>query len=279
MAKYFTVEVIPTIAASTQVAYGADDVLFDWTSFQVPRGANKLISVTMTQRGTNGGTQAAKDIDLVFARSILNTAPTTLGTANATASAAPAVSNHIIGLTHLDAAGDFGAAGFDYFSVGSTGSGAAASMIPALVLEGEVNSGDNVGYDTLYLGGIAGNASIDFGTGVVTSRAVDVSGLSAAQLVNADIEGTDPRLAFAVGDIIHATDDIIVGEIESMADANTITFKADGSTTTSLKGEYTVPADLTAWKIQNGAGAAGDLGSGDELFNIHPVKVILSFER
>tara|TARA_Y100001938_G_C7978328_1_gene372996 strand:+ start:41 stop:880 length:840 start_codon:yes stop_codon:yes gene_type:complete len=279
MGKYFSVEVIPTIAASTQVAYSADDVLFDWTSFQVPRGANKLISVTVIQRGTEGATQAAKDIDLVFAKTINGSAPATMGTANATASAAPAVSNHIIGLTHLDAAGDFGAAAFDYFSVGSTGSGAAASMIPALVLEGEVNrSGDNVGYDTLYVGGIAGNSAGDFGTGVVTSRTVDVSGLSAAQLVNADIEGTNPTLQFAVGDIIHATDDIILGEIESL-DANTITFKADGSTTTSLKGEYTVPADLAAWKIQNGAGAAGDLASGDELFNIHPVRIILSFEK
>ena len=276
MGKYFTVEVIPTIAASTQVAHAADDVLFDWTSFQVPRGANKLISVTMIQRGTEGATQAAKDIDLVFAKSISNTAPATLGTANATASATPAVSNHIIGLTHLDAAGDFGSAGFDYFSVGSTGSGAAASMIPALVLEGEVNSGDNVGYDTLYLGGIAGNSAIDFGTAVLTDATVDVSGLSAATLTG--IDGTSPLVAFAIGDIIHATDDIILGEIASM-DANNITFRHDGGTTLVPTGSYTVPADLTAWKIQNGADAAGDLANNDELFNIHPIKIILSFEK
>ena len=149
-------------------------------------------------------------------------------------------------------------------------------MIPALVLEGEVNSGDNVGYDTLYLGGIAGNSAIDFGTAVLTDATVDVSGLSAATLTG--IDGTSPLVAFAIGDIIHATDDIILGEIASM-DADNITFKADGSTTTSLKGEYTVPADLAAWKIQNGAGAAGDLANNDELFNIHPIRVILSFER
>tara|TARA_R100000900_G_scaffold71803_1_gene56654 strand:- start:513 stop:1346 length:834 start_codon:yes stop_codon:yes gene_type:complete len=277
MAKYFTVKVVPVVPASKQVAFNSKDVLFDWVSFQVPRGANKLISATATLRGTNGGTQAAKDIDLFFAKSINGAAPATLGTVNSTMTAIPAVSNHLIGFTKFDN-NDFGASCFDYLSIVSTGSGAAASNIPALVLEGEHAFGDNVGYDTLYIGGGAGG-TLDFGTGVVTSQAIDVSELSAAQLVNADIEGTDPRNAFAVGDIIHATDDIIVGEIESMADANTITFKADGSATTSQKGDYTVPADLAAWKIQNGAGAAGDLGSGDELFNIHPIQIILCFEK
>ena len=277
--KHFTVEVIPTVPASTQVAHNSADLLFDWTSFQVPRGANKLIGLTLICRGTDGGTQAAKDATFFFAKTDNKTAPETLATANATITAAPATTNHLIGQTHIESS-DFGSAAFDYIAMAATGGGGANNHVPNLVLEGEVDSGDNVGYDTLYIGAAAGAASsFNFGTGVVISRTVDVSGLSAAQLVNADIEGTDPRLAFAVGDIIHATDDIILGEIESMADANTITFKADGSTTTSLKGEYTVPADLAAWKIQNGAGAAGDLASSDELFNIHPMKIILSFER
>ena len=134
------------------------------------------------------------------------------------------------------------------------------------MLEGEHAFGDNVGYDTLYVGGGAGG-TLDFGTGVVTSQAIDVSELSAAQLVNADIEGTDPRNAFAVGDIIHATDDIIVGEIESMADANTITFKADGSATTSQKGDYTVPE-------RRDCGACSDAGPdvGDAARNARRVR-------
>ena len=277
MGKYFTVQVVPEIPASKQAAFAQKDLLFDWTSFQVPRGANKLISVTATMRGTNGGTQAAKDVEYLFAKTIRGTAPVTLGTINATVSGKPIITNHLIGMTKVDN-NDHTNDSPDYWNIGSTGSGAAASNIPALILEGELDSGDNVGYDTLYLGGISGG-TLDFGTGVVTSQAIDVSGLSSAELVNADIEGTDPRNAFAVGDIIHATDDIILGEIASMADANTITFKADGSTTTSIKGEYTVPADLAAWKIQNGADAAGDLGSGDELFNIHPIKITLCFEK
>ena len=278
MGKYFTVEVKPTITAGTQVQYSADDILFDWTSFQVPRGANKLISASIIMRGTDGGTQdqAKSDVDLIFAKSISGTAPATLGTTNATVTAVPAVSNHILGMTRFTSGTDYGAEAFDYFAVGTTGSGGNASNVPNIVLQGETVTGDNVGYDTLYLGGIAGNTGLDFGTAVLTDATVDVSGLSAATLTG--IDGTSPLVAFAVGDIIHATDDIILGEIASM-DANNITFRHDGGTTLDPTGSYTVPADLTAWKIQNGAGAAGDLANNDELFNIHPLKVILSFER
>ena len=41
MGKYFTVEVKPTIAASKQNlgAFSANDVLFNWTEFDIPKGA------------------------------------------------------------------------------------------------------------------------------------------------------------------------------------------------------------------------------------------------
>ena len=226
MAKYFTVEINPLIPASTQVAYTAKDVLFDWTSFQIPKGAAKLISVAAVFRGIDGGVQTARDLDLYFAKSIKGVAPVTLGAVNATQTGKPILSYHLIGQTHIETT-DFGNSGWDFMNMAQTGGGAAASNIPMCVLEGEPASGTNVGCDTIYVGGNAGGA-LNFGSAVVTSRAVDVSGLSSAELVNADIEGTDPRNAFAVGDIIHATDDIIVGEISAMADANTITFRADG---------------------------------------------------
>jgi len=285
MAKYFTVEVIPTIAASTQVENSADDLLFDWTSFQVPRGPNKLISATVVMRGTNGSDQdtGKADLDLVFAKTIKGVAPGTLGTPNLTINAKPGVSNHIIGMTHIDASGDYGAAGFDHFSVGSTGSGAAGSLIPTCVLQGELSSGDNVGFDTLYLGGVAGNGAgsggIDFGTGVLLDDDVDISGSNGTITT---LDGTACDVAFAVGDIIHvngtSTTDIILGEVISI-DTNNIEFRHDGGTTDDPTGSYVVPADLAAWRIQNGAGAAGDLANNDELFNIHPIKIILSFER
>ena len=47
--KYFTVEVKPTIAASKQAlaAFADGDLLFDWTSFQIPRGPAKLVNATI----------------------------------------------------------------------------------------------------------------------------------------------------------------------------------------------------------------------------------------
>ena len=85
---YFTVEIKPTIAASKQAdgAFAAKDVLFDWTSFDVPKGANKLVDVAFIVRGTDGAYQE-KDAILYFAKSKDggNTAPGSIGTVHATA--------------------------------------------------------------------------------------------------------------------------------------------------------------------------------------------------
>jgi len=253
-----TVTVKPTIAASVQHAGDAADthVLFDWTEMKGLTRANKINGITTTVRGTDGVDQAAAGIDLIFAVSDFDgSAPTTLGDLNAVVDTA-GWQNNLIGFAQV-AAGDFIDGDLTYMIIGATS------------LEGKEVILSNPDRSKIYVAGIAKGA-FAHSTAVLTSQAIDVSELSAAQLVNADIQGTDPRAVFAPGDIIHAEDDIIVGEIESMADANTITFKADGSKTES-RTDYVVPADLVAWKIQNGAGTAGDLASGDELYNIHPI--------
>ena len=196
---------------------------------------------------------------------------TSLGTVNSTANGV-GFYNNIIGKSTFiakDYMSDFIDNGVQ---IASLQQGGADSERTQQVIECEPDSGANVGYDKLYVAMLAEGA-FDFTTAAEISRAVDVSEMSAAQLVNADIEGTDPRLCFAPGDIIHAADDVVIGEIESMADANTITFKTDGSKTTS-ETDYTVPADLAAW-----IAATGDLADGDELINVNPLKFILHFER
>jgi len=277
MGKFFNITVKPTILASQlATVYGSGDVVFDWHAVDIPKGAAKLLGVTAIMRQKHGTAANEQPFDLVYAKSINKTAPGSLGTGNATADGT-GYYNNVIGKTTFIAK--------DYMSdildngvtIAATSQGGADSDSVDMVLQCEPDSGTNVGYDKLYVGMICQGA-FDFTTAAVTSQAIDVSGLSAAQLVNADIEGTDPRLVFAPGDVLHAQDDIIIGEIESMADANTITFKADGSTTTS-ETSYTVPANLAAWVTQNGADAAGDLGSGDELINVNPIKIILHFEK
>ena len=279
---YFTTTIKVEIAAATQHlgAFSDGDALFDWQAFNVPKGANKLINVTALVRGTDGAAQTFA-MNLYFAKTFQGSAPGSLGTLHATASGI-GYQNNLIGSWPIEEVDILPSVGLDIMSVSSGTSNAVLSQAPTpIVLQGEPDSGSNVGYDKLYVAAVTPDGDCDFSTAVVTSRAIDVSGLSSAQLVNADIQGTDPRNVFAPGDIIHAEDGIIVGEIESMADANTITFKTDGSKQEHAGGEtlFSNPATFAAWQTQNGAGAAGDLASGDELYNLHPITLILSWER
>ena len=260
--KYFNVVVKPTILASKlAVVYGSGDIVFDWHAVDVPKGASKLIGVTAIIRKKHGTATNEYPFQLVYAKSINNVAPSSLGTVNA-----------IIGKSSF-LAKDYNTNLIDNgVQIASLTQGGADSEKPSIVLEGEPNSGTNVGYDKLYVGMIAEGA-FDFTTAAEISQTIDVSGLSAAQFVNADIEGTDPRIVFAPGDVIHAADDVNIGEIESIPDANTINFKADGSKTAS-ETDFTVPADLAAW-----IAATGDLADGDELINVNPIKIILHFEK
>ena len=270
--KYFNVVVKPTILASKlATVYASGDLVFDWHAIDVPKGASKLTGVTAILRQKHGTVTNEFPFHLVYGKSINSVAPTTLGVSNGSVDGV-GYYNNVIGKSTFIAK--------DYMSdlldngvtIAALTQGGADSEKPSIILEGEPNSGTNVGYDKIYVGMIAEGA-FDFTTAAEISRTVDVSGLSAAQFVAADIEGTDPRLVFAPGDVIHAADDVVIGEIESIADADTITFKADGSATTS-ETDYTVPADLAAW-----IAATGDLADGDELINVNPIKIILHFEK
>ena len=259
MSKYFTVEIKPTIAGEQQAAnssvYHSKDVLFDWTSFQVPKGASKLTAVTAVFRGTNGSVQAPRDFDLVFAKSINGIAPKTLGDSNASVSAEPVVANHIVGLTHLDSVGDYGASGFDFFNVGSTGSGAAASLIPELVLEGEPSSGDNVGFDTLYIGGIAAGG-FDFGTTVLVRGAIAADNTVTIPTDAGTNDDPNADLIFAVGDVLETGTGDTVGTISSIS-----AFDTDHQ-----------DIILTAKNVEA-------IANNEELFNVNPIRIILSFEK
>mgnify|MGYP003117983936 CR=1 FL=1 len=260
--KHFTVTVTPTIPGEHQSAssatYGAGDVLFDWTEFNIPKGAAKLVSVTAVLSGKDGGAQSVQDIEFFFAKTINGVAPTTMGNSNATASAAPIVKNHIIGFTKLESNADYGENSFDFFAVGNTGSGAAGSNIPSIVLEGEPDSGTNVGFDKLYLGAIAATSNISFGTKVLTRGAITADNTTT---IPTDLQGSadsDPNAEtiFAVGDVIETGTGDTVGTIASISAFDT----------------NHQDIILTANNVEA-------IADDEELFNVNPIKVILSFER
>ena len=276
MGKFFNVTVKPTIKASDQHngAFTALDLLWDWFAFDMPKGGACLRGVTALVRGVDGAAQTGRDLVLVFAQPSTNgTAPTSLGAEHATVSGV-GYYNNLIGAINIDAAGDV--PGIDVMNIMATGGGATTDQIPFINIEGRPEL-EKDGYNTIYIGGIAGAANTwSFSTEVDIgpSAGVDISGSNGTFGV---IDGTDPTLCFAPGDVLHAQDDIIVGEVASL-DADNITFKFSGEATESGT-SYSVPTTLANWRIQNGAGAAGDLLENDELYNINPITLILHFEK
>jgi len=279
MGKYFTVTVLPTITASRQTgAFADDDVLFDWTAFNIPKGASRLIGITALVRGVDQARQE-QPFDLYFAKTLLNgnSTPGSLGTINASANGS-GFYNHLLGCVNV-AAADY-RDGIDVMGMANV-----QTLVPNFVLEGEPSTGRDVGYDKIYVGGIAQGA-LDFSTGVHTTGAVDVSALSTATVSSLD-DGSggsaNATRSFAVGDIIHAQDDVIIGEIQSIDSATAITFRHDNFDKFHANGIrlYDVPNGLTAWKLQNSTAdaTAGDLANNDELHNIHPITLTFHFER
>ena len=221
--KYFAVEIKPTIPGEHQAAgsatYGDNDVLFDWTAFDIPKGAAKLTSISVVMSGKDGGSQQAKDIDFLFAKTVGGVRPDSLGDSNATASGLPVLRNHVIGLGHMDSGADYGGNTLDFFIAGSTGSGASGSHVPAMVLQGEPESGTNVGYDKLYIAGICAETNISFGTKVLVRGAITADNTTT---IPTDIAGSpdgDPNAEtiFTVGDVIETGTGDTVGTIASIS--------------------------------------------------------------
>jgi len=275
MGKYFNVIVKPTIQASKLAsAYSSGDVVFDWHPVDIPKGASRLIGVTAIIRKKDGTATNEHPFQLVYAKSINTADPTSLGTVHATANGT-GYYNNVIGKSSFIAK-DYIANVLDNgVQIASLQQGGADSERTQQVIQCEPESGSNVGFDKLYVGMIAEGA-FDFGSAAEISRAITIA-TNTGSFVNADVEGTALDLVFAPGDVIHAADDIIIGEVDTVS-ANAMTFKFSGEATASETG-YTVPASLAAFRIQNGEGTAGDLADGDQLINVNPIKIILHFER
>jgi len=254
MGKYFTVEIEPTIAGNLQAtAFGADDVLFDWVSFQVPRGASKLVSMTVILRSKDGDHQTAPKLDFYFAKTVNNEAPSTLGTENSGVTGLPAIANHLLGICYMTT-GSWGQNSGESFAVGTTGGGSGTDNIPSLVLEGEINTGDNVGYDTLYIGGVAGNA-IDFGT-TVLARGGEAAGVTTVETDKGANDDPDAELIFAPGDILVGATGAALGTVASIG--------AFGSSKQDIV--FT-------------AGTAEVLDDNEEILCANPIRIILNFEK
>lgn len=274
LSRYTTVEVKPEFSPVIMFAAGfsANDLLFDWTSFKLPQGGNRLVGITAIIRSNDGIDQICP-MDLFFARQaedmgdITNgTAPVSMGTphADATINPANAYWNQIIGHSKLTA-DNFSTVGANEggFSVGTTGyhasTGATAGLTGQSPLifadygsDVAINDGgiDADGYYTFYVGATAiGTPNFDSNLAFASGTGNDLT-----------CDGTDARKILAPGDRIKALD---VTDSTTIIDIGTVGTVPD-NTSVLLKGTTT---------------STGTLGDGDLIFNVNPIRLILTFER
>ena len=250
MGKYFTVSVKPVLPVATQIqsnktdlVFAGGDVMFDWTAFDIPKGAAKLVDIVMIMRGA----QTVKGVDVFFAKTDPNgsTAPGSLGTGNATADGTGYYRN-IVGAVHFNTSAF--KQDLDNITVGTLGHGATADQIPACVLQGVPDSGTNVGFDKLYVGAtVGGGSGYNFSTGILADGAV-----SAGAASKFDVKTVSALNVFDVADTEHDHDsDTAIGTVKS----------------------------LTATNIVLDAVTGVAIANEDEIINASPIELILCFEK
>jgi len=251
--KFFTVEVSPVVAASKQHAgsFGAGNLVADWTAIQVPRGCNSLRSATLLVRAKGDADPTVNNHAFGIAFSKTNTV--SLGTVGGSIQNRP--SNDFLGIIEFDVP-NFSTGTIQSTAVATVG-GDSSNACPPLILQGDVTTGDNVGFDTIYVAIFSQSADNTFESINVINDA-DINSTTPTAIVMAGT-GMDVREHFAVGDVLHAQDDVLLGTVASIDDA------------------ATGPINLTT--ATSGAGDATTVANGDTIYNINPIKLVLGFER
>tara|TARA_Y100000592_G_scaffold31431_1_gene50058 strand:+ start:20 stop:805 length:786 start_codon:yes stop_codon:yes gene_type:complete len=231
----------PNVGIRGNVAFQDDDLLFDWTAFQIPKGVVDLKSIAYMIRGTEAaGGNGALDFEIYFATSHPTTgvAPPSLGTVNA----APTAINtalcrpHIIGKYLFDGSSMEDASdGLITYNIGSGNRNYEGQMIEgSTTFAGDSTYSATVqGFQTIWIAGISKGA-FDFGTGVLLDDADDQAAATVATGLVTD--GVDADDIFVVGDEIIAyasngSSEQVVGTVTAVA-ANLLTVDAVAGTVT-----------------------------------------------
>ncbi len=274
MGKFFSIDVIPDIingdVSNVQdsdtgfLDIGANDILFDWTAVDVPKGANKLVSISAFANYENGSYHTSHNTDIIlwFAKSFNGVAPATLGAVNTAPDGCFNMRSHFIGGYVLKATEQHQIPrfqdnwGWNYVSGGSLSYGGntdATSFYGAglpMVMDLDHISGTNVGYDSLYVAGIQVSARA-WHTGVIVNGAI-----TSDTEDTITVDGVDANKQFSIGDTVYLHDvDTALGTVKSIA--------ANGLSIT-----------LNA-PIAGGT----DLADDDHLLNANPIRMKFGFER
>tara|TARA_R100001443_G_scaffold78998_1_gene86186 strand:- start:295 stop:1080 length:786 start_codon:yes stop_codon:yes gene_type:complete len=223
---YLTEEIKPLIDTKGNVAFTADDVLFDWTAFNIPRGTAAIRSFMFKVAGTNGVVQT-QNFDVFFAKSIDGVAPPTLGDANdaknviKTQKARPyIIGHHGVDSSLLEDVGN-GLVAYNVLGNGKPEENYQVFHMPVMI-EGEPEHCSVKGYQTIYVAAIA-HGAFDFGTGVLLNQAGNQA-QSLTTAVDLVIDGSDSDDIFAIGDDLisfvaaDGTSPKLIGKVTSIPD-------------------------------------------------------------
>ena len=204
--RYHLATVRPRIDILGNTAWDANDILFDWHRFEIPRGACAIKSFNMIVAGLDKVATAGIDIEIFFAKSVNGVAPTSLGNPDSatTLIAMTACRTHIIGHKLLDASAMENS---DTFTIGynvwdQTAVGDQVQNQMDIVLEGDPTyPGTTTGYQSIWIAGFT-LGTPNHGTTVLLNQAGDqaISTVPVALIT----DGGDADDVFAVGDEIMA---------------------------------------------------------------------------
>ena len=259
MGKFFNVDVNPDIVAGDiSTAFGdigANDIVFDWTAVDVPKGASMLRSVSAFVNAEDGayGSGSLTDYELIFAKSVDGVAPPTMGVTNAAQTGCFPLRHHYVGSVMLDSVITKAtvtnlAFGVAYVS-GTNPSQDFNNGLP-LVVDLDPIGGTNVGYDKLYVAGFQ-MAARNYNTNVLADGAVDASSALSTTIT---VKTVDATKLFSPGDQVYVMDlDTPIPGTLTKVEAVTLTLSEANTTV--------------------------DIADGDELINANPIRLKLGFEK
>ena len=256
MGKFFTVTKKIEVAASKQhVQFGDGDIVADWQAIQIPKGSSCLKSLTMLVRPKGNATPTDNDFaaNIVFSK----TNTQSLGTVNAAPDHRPFPD--VLGVIKI-ATGSYATNVFNSTAIATTGNQGDDNEagIP-LVLTGDPISGDNVGFDTVYVGIVSLSSSLPDFTSINAIAEAGTAGAASTQVITMDGSSMDVRMHYAPGDVVHIgtsvgtpAADSLIGTVKSVDSATQLTLESTSAT---------------------------DLVDGDILYNLHPITLVLGLEK
>ena len=237
--KFYLASVRPRIDILGNVAYGADDLLFDWHRFEIPNGGACLKSFNIIDPGKDGTATAGVDFEFFIAKSVNGAAPPSLGTVNSAATGAATKigmagsRNHIVYHKVLDASAmenaDTYTLGYNIWTQSAVGDQVQNQIQPggAMIGSGDHYGGTTKGYQSLWIAAITHGAH-DWGTAVLATADQAAVAKSTTSETTITIDGTDADDVFSVGDELIAFDEsdganpAKIGKVTAIVDADNI---------------------------------------------------------